>query len=963
MKKSFFVALTALCCITLAGFISCGTDANDSGSVSFVFDGAQFARATSASALAEKNQAFRLNSRVAETIPTVYLPTESDEDYASYAFLPPIACYVAEHTQEVSTDESGASDKTTTVKITAAYLFYSNNTFLFSTYVDYSSLLETMDLPESLSQDTIDQILSGFAPELSAANGIWFSGTYTLNGDYLNGTLQLTAKGATIPLAVANGTFTSKAMTSEAAESAVAETLSLTFTRVQTFKNQSGSEFTLTYSDAASSDSQSSTEPSNPDYHGIVVIALRGDYTAEQSADFTSNSNAKEFTFDNIPIGSTVSADVAVVILNTEGISAYYGLSKTRIIAAGENPIGLKLAKAGASSLQESIALKGKVENQSDTYTFTAYEPTNKTGLWKIEKVNADSDSEDSFDNTIAMGTYTILEKDTNNNPASVSVTEYFYRANTSDKFSIVATPTPNPLTVSNNAFTFTSKNGLTIKFDEAKDEPKTDPDTPEKSLVDLTLTSNATEATVGGDPVVCAVTATYSDSTKEEIAADKLKWTSSDETIATVDKGVVTALAAGEVTITASMDGKSKSVQLTFKVSTSGTITTEIPSLLTLSISNQTTLYLNAGSVSFLAKTQDGNAVASESITWDAKLFYKGREIENPASAPYYTMTEPGIFEIKTPLPVSGSYQLFVTAKYNGLTSSATFEVEVEDYLYTELDFTGIESGDISTVLTNALSDLTTESSTVYFKLCGNCSLSYTAVFSGIKSAIANASSLFFIDASELTTSYSSKGVQECAMQSCSKIQGLILPDDMDEIGYYAFAGCSNLETVVLGKGLKAMATAFDSCEKLFSVTFPEGSSFERFGNNSFSSCSALKTLKLPASIKGISSNAFCYGGIEDFILENTSGTWYYTFDSTTYARWISGALIPPAKADDAEDSCGLVADLQTVQPQSSYSGQSAYTFPEGTSLTQKLAWLAKQTSDTDATFTKEVYLFHKSE
>ena len=467
----------------------------------------------------------------------------------------------------------------------------------------------------------------------------------------------------------------------------------------------------------------------------------------------------------------------------------------------------------------------------------------------------------------------------------------------------------------------------------------------------------------MGGAPVTFTVKAAYSDSSEEEIAPDKLEWTSSDETIATVDNGVVTARAAGEVTITASMDEKTVSVTLTFKViSTSGTIATEIPSLLNITISDQTTLYLNAGSVSFLAKTQDGNAVASESINWDAKLLYKGREIENPASAPYYTMTEPGIFKIKTPLPVSGSYQLFVTAEYNGLTSSATFDIEVEDCLY--IDFTDIDSEGISTALTNALSGLTTGSSTVYFKLCGQTSESYTDLFSSIKSAIANASSLFFIDASELTTSSSSKDIQSCAMQSCSKIQGLILPDDMDDIGYYAFADCSNLETVVFGKGLKSMSTSFNSCAKLSSVTFPEDSSFESFGGHSFSNCSALKTLKLPASIKGISSNAFCYGGIEDFILENTSGTWYYTFNSTTYSAWMAGTLEPPSKAESAaEGSCGLVADLQTVQPQSSYSGQTPYTFPEGTSLTQKLAWLAKQTTDTDATFTKEIYLFHKSE
>lgn len=324
--------------------------------------------------------------------------------------------------------------------------------------------------------------------------------------------------------------------------------------------------------------------------------------------------------------------------------------------------------------------------------------------------------------------------------------------------------------------------------------------------------------------------------------------------------------------------------------------------------------------------------------------------------------MTEQGIFEINNQLPVSGSYQLFVTAVYNGLTSSATFDIEVEDYLYTKLDFTGIDSEGISTALTNALSGLTTGSSTVYFKLCGQTSVYYTNLFSSIKSAIANASPLFFIDASELTTTYSGKDIQSCAMQSCSKIQGLILPDDMDVIGYYAFAGCSNLETVVFGKGLKSMSTSFDSCAKLSSVTFPADSSFESFGNNSFTKCSALKTFKLPASLKGISADAFYGSAIEEFTLEDTSGTWYYTFDYDTYWAWMGGTLEPPSKAESAAGgSCGLVTDLKTVTP--NYSTQTAYTFPDGTSLTQKLTWLAKQTSNSDAEFSKSIYLFHKSE
>ncbi|MBR1723259.1 MAG: leucine-rich repeat protein [Treponema sp.] len=713
-----------------------------------------------------------------------------------------------------------------------------------------------------------------------------------------------------------------------------------------------------------------------------LKVALQGSVSDSKTVDFplselkSGEVSEKSLVFSELPIDSFVSVTGLVYATVAAGESdfsliGYFGSSEQKKISSGSNSLTLNLSKVW--NFEDAIwKTSGLSKDSSEAFLLLAF----RNGTYCIFRGDSSSLSDQSLlgVSIVSMGNYKILSKNEKGEPAKTTIREMVYLPSSGD-YEIIHNPEEKTFDVTDGCFSFTGEGDLSVEFGKKSEEPEVevpepeepepeepepeepDPDTPEKSLTALTLTSNATEAIVGGDPVVCTVTATYSDSTEEEIAADKLEWTSSDEAIATVDNGVVTALAAGEVTITASMDEKSASVTLTFKVSTSGTITTEIPSLLTLSISDQTTLYLNAGSVTFLAKTQDGNDVGSESITWDAKLFYKGREIENPASAPYYAI-EQGIFEIKTPLPVSGSYQLFVTAKYNGLTSSATFDIEVEDYLYTELDFTGIVSGDISTALTNALSDLTTGSSTVYFKLSGQTSAYYTNLFSSIKSAIANASSLFFIDASELTTTNSTKNIAECAMQSCSKIQGLILPNDMDVIGYYAFADCSNLETVVFGKGLKSMSTSFNSCAKLSSVTFPEGSSFESFGMNSFTNCSALKTFKLPASIKGISADAFYGSAIEEFTLEDTSGTWYYTFNSTTYGNLINGTLEPESVADG---SCGLVADLQTVTP--NYLNQETYTFPDGASLTQKLTWLAKQTSNTDAEFSKSIYLFHKSE
>ena len=74
-----------------------------------------------------------------------------------------------------------------------------------------------------------------------------------------------------------------------------------------------------------------------------------------------------------------------------------------------------------------------------------------------------------------------------------------------------------------------------------------------------VTLSQTTAEITVGGDTLT--LTATVA----PENATDKtVKWTTSDETIATVVDGVVTAVAAGEVTITAKAGDQSATCKVT---------------------------------------------------------------------------------------------------------------------------------------------------------------------------------------------------------------------------------------------------------------------------------------------------------------------------------------------------------------------------------------------------------------
>ena len=79
------------------------------------------------------------------------------------------------------------------------------------------------------------------------------------------------------------------------------------------------------------------------------------------------------------------------------------------------------------------------------------------------------------------------------------------------------------------------------------------------------------------------------------------------------------------------------------------------------------------------------------------------------------------------------------------------------------------------------------------------------------------------------------------------------------DEIGDYAFKGCSGLTSLTLPATITTIGKyAFEECTGLTSLTLPAG--ITSIGRNAFSGCSGLTSLTLPAGITSISDNAF-YG------------------------------------------------------------------------------------------------------
>lgn len=97
-------------------------------------------------------------------------------------------------------------------------------------------------------------------------------------------------------------------------------------------------------------------------------------------------------------------------------------------------------------------------------------------------------------------------------------------------------------------------------------------------------------------------------------------------------------------------------------------------------------------------------------------------------------------------------------------------------------------------------------------------------------------------------------KAIDAKAFAGCKHIEAVTLPDTLEQIGTYAFQGCTNLDSFMWGRGnnLKTIGdNAFFRCEKLFNMFIPEG--VTHLGKTPFAYCSSLHEIRLPQSLTSI--------------------------------------------------------------------------------------------------------------
>lgn len=152
-----------------------------------------------------------------------------------------------------------------------------------------------------------------------------------------------------------------------------------------------------------------------------------------------------------------------------------------------------------------------------------------------------------------------------------------------------------------------------------------------------------------------------------------------------------------------------------------------------------------------------------------------------------------------------------------------------------------------------------------------------------------------------------------------------IVIPDSVVEIGNDAFSECNCLTSIKFSKNLKTIGTgAFSYCDALTAVALPNN--LKTIGKGSFSGCKALTTISFPKNLEYISDGAFEGSGLKTVSLPKNLK--YLGADSFAYCTNLDSLTIPDN------------TDIEIVLER--YNGQGAYvnTFrsPVGGSYTRTM-------------------------
>ncbi len=96
-----------------------------------------------------------------------------------------------------------------------------------------------------------------------------------------------------------------------------------------------------------------------------------------------------------------------------------------------------------------------------------------------------------------------------------------------------------------------------------------------------------------------------------------------------------------------------------------------------------------------------------------------------------------------------------------------------------------------------------------------------------------------------------------DSAFKLCTKLESVVLPDNLFSVPTSAFEECTSLKSLSLGKNVEEIGTnAFKNCSELDAIILP--GTTKKIGNFAFSNLDSIKSLTIPASLTELGDQAF---------------------------------------------------------------------------------------------------------
>ena len=389
-----------------------------------------------------------------------------------------------------------------------------------------------------------------------------------------------------------------------------------------------------------------------------------------------------------------------------------------------------------------------------------------------------------------------------------------------------------------------------------------------------LSLAKGATET--------LAATVTPSDATDKSVT-----WSSSDETVATVDEeGKVTALKVGMATITAKAGEK-----------TAECVVTVSPVSVTSVTLNKTSLsFSTLNSTQTLTATVKPDNATDKTVTWSsndtsvATVSSSGVVTSKGSGTATITATageKSATCRVTVTLAVlPTSISLDVTSLLLAVNESKTITATIlpanatnKTVTWTVSDsFASVSSeGVVKGVLANGNVTVTartsngltatctvktvkTKSYPIYYEATGECdfiiaknssSTPIIATFGNVYDSETQTGVIYCDEQPYYIDTYQSVSATP---ETRSKLTGITIPSAA-VISAYAFYNCRNLATVTLPSNVKIYNCAFMSCTSLTSIDIPAGATI---GESAFAGCTSLSSVSLPSALTTLSAGVF---------------------------------------------------------------------------------------------------------